>query len=224
MTVPNDSPSPIATIKVAELRREYALSELGEQDVDPDPIRQFERWLADAVAAHVPEPNAMTLATATPDGVPSARVVLLKGIDARGFVFFTDYRSRKGQELDANPRAALCFLWKEIERQLRVTGTVERVEPEESERYYRSRPVGSRYGAWSSHQSAVIASRDVIESAERAVESRFADGDPPRPPYWGGYRIAPVEVELWQGRQSRLHDRLRYRRDGDGWTIERLSP
>jgi pyridoxamine 5'-phosphate oxidase len=213
-----------AAARVADLRRDYSMSELREGDVDADPIRQFERWITDAIAAQLTEPNAMTLATATPEGVPSARVVLLKGIDARGFVFFTDYRSRKGRELDANPRAALCILWKEIERQVRIAGTVQRIDRAESERYYRSRPVGSRYGAWASHQSAVIASRDALDASLRDVEARFADGDPPLPPHWGGYRVAPLEVEFWQGRRSRLHDRLRYRREAERWVVERLSP
>lgn len=211
-------------IDVAALRRDYALASLTEADVDRDPIRQFERWFADAVAAEVPEPNAMTLATATRDGVPSARVVLLKGVDARGFAFFTDYRSRKGAELAENPLAALVFLWKEIERQVRVVGAVSRVSAAESEAYFRSRPLGSRIGAWTSHQSAVIASRAELEERVRQVTARFADGEVPLPPHWGGFRVVPDAVEFWQGRPNRLHDRLRYRRDTGRWVVERLSP
>ena len=214
----------MTTRALADLRREYALSELHESEVDADPVRQFERWFADAQAAAVPEPNAMTLATATPDGMPSARVVLLKGVDARGFVFYTDYRSAKGRELDANPRAALCFLWKEIERQVRITGAVQHVAHEESEAYYRSRPLGSRYGAWASTQSSVLADREALMASLARAESRFPDADPPLPPHWGGYRVTPAEVEFWQGRPSRLHDRLRYRLEGTVWVIERLSP
>jgi len=209
---------------LAVLRREYALSALSEADVDPDPIRQFERWFADAIAAEVLEPNAMALATATPGGMPSARIVLLKGIDAGGFLFYTDYRSRKGAELTENPRAAVVLLWKEIERQVRVSGVVSRVSPAESEAYYRSRPIGSRLGAWASHQSAVIASRDELEQRLREVQSRFTGDDVPLPPHWGGFRIAPDELEFWQGRPDRLHDRLCYRRDPSGWVISRLSP
>jgi len=211
-------------LDIAALRRDYAMAALRETEAHADPVRQFETWFADAVAAQVPEPNAMTLATATRDGVPSARVVLLKGVDAQGFVFFTDYRSRKGAELTENPLAALVFLWKEIERQVRISGSVSRVTPAESEAYYRSRPLGSRLGAWASHQSAVIASRDELEERLRDVSARFADGDVPLPPHWGGFRLVPDEIEFWQGRQDRLHDRLRYEHTQAGWTISRLSP
>jgi len=214
----------MTNLDLAVLRRDYALASLSETHVDADPIRQFEAWFADALAAQVLEPNAMTLATATSDGVPSARIVLLKGIDAGGFVFFTDYRSRKGAELAENPLAALVFLWKEIERQVRVSGAVSRVMAAESEAYYRSRPLGSRLGAWVSHQSSVIASRAEIEERWQAVSQRFADGDVPLPPHWGGYRVMPDEIEFWQGRPNRLHDRLRYERTSSGWTISRLSP
>jgi pyridoxamine 5'-phosphate oxidase len=210
---------------IASLRRNYARSTLDESHVDPDPVRQFERWFADALAAEVLEPNAMTLATASSDGVPSARIVLLKGVDARGFVFFTDYRSRKSAELTENPLAALTFLWKEIERQVRITGAVTQTSQEESEAYFRSRPVGSRIGAWTSHQSAVIANRGVLEETLRAVQERFPDGDVPLPTHWGGFRVVPDEVEFWQGRPDRLHDRLVYRRGDDTtWTISRLAP
>jgi pyridoxamine 5'-phosphate oxidase len=211
-------------VSVADLRREYALARLDEKDVSRDPIAEFARWFAEAQAAEVEEPNAMVLATATPDGSPSARVVLLKGFDERGFVFFTDYRSRKGAELEANPRAALVLHWSELERQVRITGDVTRTSAEESEAYYRSRPLGSRLGAWVSHQSQAIPSRDVLEEGLREVEGRFAGGDVPLPPYWGGYRVKPGTIEFWQGRPNRLHDRIRYEREGDRWKIERLAP
>jgi pyridoxamine 5'-phosphate oxidase len=211
-------------VSVADLRREYALARLDEKDVSRDPIAEFARWFAEAQAAEVEEPNAMVLATATPDGIPSARVVLLKGFDERGFVFFTDYRSLKGAELEANPRAALVLHWSELERQVRITGDVTRTSAEESEAYYRSRPLGSRLGAWVSHQSQAIPSRDVLEGGLREVERRFAGGDVPLPPYWGGYRVKPGAIEFWQGRENRLHDRVRYVREGERWRIERLAP
>jgi pyridoxamine 5'-phosphate oxidase len=211
-------------LSIADLRREYAHARLDEKDVSLDPFAEFARWFAEAQAAEVEEVNAMVLATATPDGWPSARVVLLKGFDERGFVFFTDYRSRKGMELDANPRAALVLFWSEVERQVRIAGTVTRTSTEESDLYYRSRPLGSRLGAWVSHQSRPIASREVLEAELREVERRLAGGEVPLPPHWGGYRVRPESFEFWQGRESRLHDRIRYLRDGERWKIERLSP
>jgi pyridoxamine 5'-phosphate oxidase len=211
-------------VSVADLRREYALARLDEEDVSRDPIAQFSRWFSEALAAEVDEPNAMVLATATPNGAPSARVVLLKGFDERGFVFFTDYRSLKGSELEVNPRAALVFRWTELERQVRITGGTARTSEEESEEYYRSRPVGSRLGAWVSHQSRPIPSRAVLERGLAEVERRFADGEIPLPPHWGGYRVRAEAIEFWQGRLNRLHDRIRYLREGPGWKIERLAP
>ena len=211
-------------MSIADLRREYARARLDEADVSHDPFVEFARWFAEAQEAQLPEPNAMTLATATADGAPSARIVLLKAFDERGFVFFSDYRSRKGAELEANPRAALVFYWSELDRQVRITGGVALTSREESERYFESRPLGSRLGAWTSHQSQVIASRQVLEDALQEVERRFGDGPVPLPDHWGGYRLWPTLLEFWQGRPSRLHDRIRYIRETDGWRIERLSP
>ena len=209
---------------IANLRQDYKLHALLEADANPDPIVQFQTWFNESVAAQLPEPNAMTVATATPDGIPSARVVLLKGFDDRGFVFFTNYDSHKGQELQANPHAAIVFLWTELERQVRIQGTVERISAVESDKYYYSRPAGSRLGAWASEQSEVIADRTVLETRLEQLQTEYPDGDIARPSHWGGFRVMPTLIEFWQGRSSRLHDRLRYQRVGAGWTIDRLSP
>ncbi len=211
-------------MNLPDLRINYGKSGLIEADADASPFVQFRAWLADAIAAGVPEPNAMTLATCTADGLPSARVVLLKGFDERGAVFFTNDHSRKGAELLNNPRAALVFFWPDLERQIRVEGTVEKAAPEEGDEYFQTRPRNSRLGAWASEQSAVIAGRAELEARHRELELRFPDEDVPRPPHWGGYRVTPSVFEFWQGRPSRLHDRLRYRLDGGQWIVERLSP
>lgn len=210
--------------EIAALRTDYRRASLNETDVASDPIVQFAKWLDEAIAAEVTEPTAMCLATATPDAYPSARIVLLKGVDARGFVFYTDMRSRKGHELADNPAAALCFHWAALERQVRITGAVQRVSRAESETYFASRPRGSQIGAWTSVQSSILPSRDTLETALAATETRFGDGDIPLPDHWGGYRVVPEEIEFWQGRASRLHDRVQFRREAGTWVTRRLSP
>ncbi len=209
---------------VADLRKEYTRAGLAESDVAADPIEQFRRWFDAALDAGLHEPNAMTVATATRDGSPSARVVLLKGFDSRGFVFYTNYEGRKGRELEENPRAALLFYWGELERQVRIEGTVSRVSEEESDAYYASRPRGSRLGAWASEQSRTVEGRGVLEDRLGDLEAEYEGREVPRPPFWGGYRVWPEVVEFWQGRENRVHDRIVYRRQGGGWEIERLQP
>ena len=208
---------------IAEYRKDYTTAGLSEDDAGDDPFELFLHWFDDAVTAGLHEPNAMTLATATPDGKPSARVVLLKGFDDRGFTFFTNYDSRKGRELERNPNAALVFLWHELERQVRIEGPVAISSPAESDEYYAVRPLGSRLGAWASPQSAVIAGREILEEQQRELMAKHADGNVPRPPHWGGYRVEPVAIEFWQGRPSRLHDRIRFRKDEKSWHRERLG-
>jgi pyridoxamine 5'-phosphate oxidase len=209
---------------VARLREEYTRAGLRESEADPNPMEQFRGWFGEALAADLHEPNAMTLATATPDGRPSARVVLLKGFDERGFVFYTNYEGRKSRELEANPRAALLFYWGELERQVRVEGRVWRVPDRESDAYFAGRPRGSQLGAWASEQSRPVRDRGALERRLRELEGEYEGREVPRPAFWGGYRVVPETMEFWQGRENRLHDRLRYRRAEGGWKIERLQP
>ncbi len=209
---------------MADLRINYDQGSLSQASLSADPFTQFNLWFEDAVSANVFEPNAMVLATSTSEGVPSARTVLLKGVN-KGFRFFTNYDSQKAAELADNPHAALVFLWKELHRQVRVSGWVQKLEARESAEYFHSRPRGSQIGAWASPQSEVIENRAVLEKLSADIEARFADVDPiPLPPFWGGYIVKPRAVEFWQGRPSRLHDRFRYSRNGDSWEIVRLAP
>jgi pyridoxamine 5'-phosphate oxidase len=211
--------------RVADLRKEYTFQGLSETDAHLNPFEQFKIWFDQALFAQLPEPNAMTIATATTNGKPSARMVLLKDYDERGFVFYTNYESNKGQQLVENPWGAIAFWWAELERQVRIEGRVEKVSPAESEAYFHSRPKASQLGAWASNQSQVIDSREVLERRLQQLKEEYENKEVPRPPNWGGFRVIPTEIEFWQGRPSRLHDRLLYQRSEDGsWRIQRLSP
>ncbi|KQR55559.1 pyridoxamine 5'-phosphate oxidase [Acidovorax sp. Leaf160] len=219
---PSQSPSPLAA-SVADLRKSYERAELSEDASDADPLRQFDLWLGEALSAQLPEPNAMTVATVGADLRPSTRIVLIKGYDQRGIVWYTNYDSRKGRQLAGNPFAALQFHWVELERVVRIEGVVEKVSDEESDAYFASRPLDSRIGAWASPQSQVIAGRGALVANAARYAAQFML-QPPRPPHWGGYRLKPEQWEFWQGRKSRLHDRLRYRQEAGAWIRERLAP
>lgn len=211
---------------IENLRQDYRLASLDLPDVAPNPMEQFKKWFAEALEAKLPEPNAMTLATASPNGKPSLRVMLLKSVDYDGFTFYTNYKSRKAKDLEANPFAALCFLWLELERQVRIEGTIEKVSETESTAYFQSRPKGSQIGAWASPQSAIISDREVLEAKVTELMQVYENAEAlPRPEHWGGYLVKPTLIEFWQGRSNRLHDRLQYTLQEDGnWKIERLAP
>jgi pyridoxamine 5'-phosphate oxidase len=211
-------------VDAASLRKEYTRAGLNEADVAPDPIAQFHRWFEETLAANLHEPNAMIVATATREGHPSARTVLLKGYDERGFVFYTNYEGRKARELETNPACALLFYWGELERQVRIEGCAGRISDDESDAYFASRPRGSRLGAWASDQSRPVEDRNVLEDRVRSLEAEYEGREIPRPPFWGGYRVEPDAIEFWQGRDNRLHDRLVYRRNGGVWKMQRLQP
>ncbi len=213
------------SLNIQDLREEYTAEALDIRDVRPDPVDQFRYWFGEAMNARLPEPNAMTLATVSKEGKPSARIVLLKGFDAEGFVFFTNYNSRKGKDMAANPGAALVFLWLELQRQVRIEGTVSKIAAAESTRYFQSRPKGSQIGAWASPQSQSIRSREQLEEKVATLESEYVNAEVlPRPDDWGGYIVRPHLIEFWQGRANRLHDRIQYTRQNDAWVIERLAP
>lgn len=210
---------------IATVRKDYASQSLDEQHIDKNHIKQFEKWFDEAVKAEVPEPNAMTLATATANGKPSTRIVLLRGFDEKGFVFYTNYSSKKGMELIKNPYASLNFFWHEIERQVRIEGKIEKVSPKQSDEYFASRPKGSQLGAWASTQSRVIKNREELEAKMLELEIKYKTKTVPRPPYWGGFCLSPTLIEFWQGRPNRLHDRIQYELQQNGkWIIQRLAP
>jgi len=211
-------------MSISSIRKDYQLQSLSESDVKQDPIGQFGKWWDEAIASSIDEVNAMTLSTVTAEGKPSARIVLLKGFDERGFVFFTNYESNKGAQLTANPFASLVFFWKELERQVRIEGICEKVSEQESDDYFHSRPIGSQLGACASPQSRVIESRRVIENNLEKLQDQYRDMEIPRPAHWGGYRVVPQAIEFWQGRSSRLHDRIKYTNENQSWKIVRLAP
>jgi pyridoxamine 5'-phosphate oxidase len=212
-------------MSIASIRRDYQLKSLSESDVAADPIKQFSTWWDEALSAEIDEVNAMALSTVQDDGTPASRIVLLKGFDEAGFVFYTNYESSKGKQINGNNAVSLLFFWKELERQVRVQGLCEKVNPEESDAYFYSRPIGSQLGAWASPQSEQIENREVIESRAAALQSKYKDARVPRPPHWGGFRVVPKAIEFWQGRSNRLHDRIMYSKDQHAnWKIIRLAP
>ncbi|XWN37640.1 MAG: pyridoxamine 5'-phosphate oxidase [Balneola sp.] len=209
---------------IRKLREDYSMSTLDEKDVNKDPFHQFKNWLDESLKAMLPEPNAMTLSTVDSDNKPHSRVVLLKGIEKNGFIFYTNYKSDKGRDINSNPNVSLCFLWKELERQVRIEGVAKKISTESSEEYFVSRPVKSQIGALASEQSSVIENRAILEEKFEALTKIYSTGDVPMPDHWGGYVVEPTSIEFWQGRRSRLHDRVKYEKDADSWVIKRLAP